>query len=223
MGRFVNADGVIITKRNLLDINSYCYCLNNPLNRVDHNGCWSLWGAIIGVAIAAVGIAAAVVAAPLVTAAVAAGYVAGVIYTAGVVACGVTATVCGAAKVQEAVTGENFLKDVIGEEAAEDLTVISTMGSLQGLSSLYVPKEKEPIGKPFDSNGPKYQEGVDPYTLAPSKDLSTLNRQRLSNAYKYGRDIPLSVYKSGIIEDGHHRLQNARQMKFAVDVFIMDK
>jgi len=75
-------------------------------------------------------------------------------------------------------------------------------------------------GKPFDPEGPKVQIGVDPKTLTPTKDLTTLDPVRLKNVEIFGRDQALSVYRNGVIEDGHHRLANALANNRAVDIVI---
>ncbi len=44
LGRFINADDISVldvTKSELNGLNLYCYCLNNPVNDFDENGCWS--------------------------------------------------------------------------------------------------------------------------------------------------------------------------------------
>ncbi|MFC4104265.1 S8 family serine peptidase [Paenibacillus xanthanilyticus] len=76
------------------------------------------------------------------------------------------------------------------------------------------------IGKPFNPNGPKVQMGIDPRTLTPTKDLSTLNSQRLKNAVQYGGDKTIIVDSSGRVLDGHHRLKYALQTGKAVDIQV---
>ena len=63
VGRFINADDVnyLGTENNTLSSNLFTYCINNPTNRLDENGNWSLpnWAKIaIGVAAIAVGVIA---------------------------------------------------------------------------------------------------------------------------------------------------------------------
>jgi RHS repeat-associated protein len=38
VGRFLNADSVIYNSKGVLGSNLFAYCLNNPINKVDHNG-----------------------------------------------------------------------------------------------------------------------------------------------------------------------------------------
>lgn len=61
--RFINADEYSDTDDGLLGFNMFAYCLNNPINRSDPNGSWSLpnWAKVaIGVAVIAVAAAVTV-------------------------------------------------------------------------------------------------------------------------------------------------------------------
>ena len=222
-GRFVNADCILAADVMILASNCFSYCRNKATDLIDPDGYSPFWGAVIGVGLIALGVAAMWVAAPVLGAAVAVGYASGAVYAAGVVGCGAVAVTCGAATIQEACTGENFMKDAIGDEATEFLTCMSTMGCCQGISYLYVPKPAEPIGKPFDPDGPRIQEGVDPHTLTPTKDLSTLNPQRLQQVQQYGMNQSIEVYRDGTVADGHHRLRLALENNAAVDVNIVGR
>ena len=53
-------------------------------------------------------------------------------------------------------------------------------------------------GKPFEVGKLGLQEGVDPNTLIPTKDLSTLNPQRIANAVKFAGDQAVIVGRTGI-------------------------
>ncbi|RTE11540.1 RHS repeat-associated core domain-containing protein [Paenibacillus whitsoniae] len=81
-------------------------------------------------------------------------------------------------------------------------------------------RSKEPVGKPFDPDGPTVQIGVDPRTLIPDKDLSKLSEQRLQNAVEFGGDHPIKVDRNGVVQDGHHRLLDAIRNNKPVDVQI---
>ena len=62
--RFINADEYSDTDDGLLGFNMFAYCLNNPMNRTDSNGNWSLSNlakVAIGVAAIAVGVVATAV------------------------------------------------------------------------------------------------------------------------------------------------------------------
>ena len=61
--RFINADEYSDTDDGLLGFNMFAYCMNNPINRTDPNGSWSLpnWAKVaIGVAVIAVAAAVTV-------------------------------------------------------------------------------------------------------------------------------------------------------------------
>ncbi len=81
-------------------------------------------------------------------------------------------------------------------------------------------KTQKPIGKEFDPKGKTVQEGIDPNTLKPVKDLDTLDPIRQKNAIKYAGDKPIIVDRNGNVLDGHHRLKDAIQNGRAVDVQI---
>ena len=78
----------------------------------------------------------------------------------------------------------------------------------------------KPWGKIFNPNGPLFQEGVDPRSLKPIRNLNKLNPSDLARVEKYGRDKVIHVFKNGYISDGHHRVANAIRYKRLVDVFI---
>lgn len=120
--RFINADEYSDTDDGLLGFNMFAYCLNNPINRSDPNGSWSLpnWAKVaIGVAAIAVGVAAAVVTAGTATAALPA-VVAGVktALVAGAVSAGSSAAV---ATVKSIAHGDNLSTAVknIGKAAVD--------------------------------------------------------------------------------------------------------
>ena len=79
---------------------------------------------------------------------------------------------------------------------------------------------KEPIGPDFKPNGPAVQEGINPNSLIPKKDLSTLDPARMADAIKHAGNRPIVVDKSGAVLDGHHRLAYAIKNNQAVDVSI---
>lgn len=75
-------------------------------------------------------------------------------------------------------------------------------------------------GKPFEAGKTGLQNGIDPNTLIPQKDLTTLNPQRMANAIKYGGDQAVRVGRTGIIQDGHHRVADAIMNGRAIDIFV---
>ena len=95
-------------------------------------------------------------------------------------------------------------------------------GVVKSIKEVYtmVKNNQKPIGPPYDPNGPRRQEGVDPNTLKPVKDLNTLDPQRIQNAVKYAGDESIQVYRDGTIYQGHHRVADAIKNRRAVDVFI---
>ena len=80
--------------------------------------------------------------------------------------------------------------------------------------------EKSNIGPDFDPNGPSVQEGVNPNSLKPTKDLSTLDPARIKNSIKYAENKPIIVDSDGNVLDGHHRLKYAIDNNRPVDVSV---
>ena len=76
------------------------------------------------------------------------------------------------------------------------------------------------IGPDFVPHGSAVQMGINPNSLIPTKDLSTLDIQRMKNAIKYGGDKPIIVDANGRVLDGHHRLKYAIENNRAVDASI---
>lgn len=54
MCRFINADGIIQTGQGMLDKNMFAYCLNNPVNKIDPNGTFTLTSTFIAALLAAI-------------------------------------------------------------------------------------------------------------------------------------------------------------------------
>ena len=81
-------------------------------------------------------------------------------------------------------------------------------------------KNNSRIGKVFDRKGSSVQEGIDPNTLIPSKDLSTLDPLRVQNTIRYAMDKPIIVDRNGVVLDVHHRLFAAIKSGRAVDIQI---
>ena len=87
------------------------------------------------------------------------------------------------------------------------------------IKNKFLKKTTDPIGPNFVPYGKSVQEGVNPNSLIPTKDLSTLDNQRMQNAVKYGGE-PIIVDNLGNVLDGHHRLKYAIKNNKAVDVSI---
>ena len=75
-------------------------------------------------------------------------------------------------------------------------------------------------GKPFEPGKTGFQYGVDPNTLIPQKNLATLDPKRMADAIKFGGDQSIRVGRTGIIQDGHHRVADAIKNGRAIDIFV---
>ena len=75
VGRFISSDVLLSTGQGVIGHNAYAYCLNNPVNREDSNGNWSMpnWLKVTIGAVALVGAVALTVATGVGAAAVAVG------------------------------------------------------------------------------------------------------------------------------------------------------
>lgn len=84
-------------------------------------------------------------------------------------------------------------------------------------------RDNRPIGTPFKKGQSvgSIQIGVDPRTLTPKKNLSTLDSQRIESAVDHARNSLLEVTADGVISDGHHRLKDAINNRRPVDVIIL--
>lgn len=76
------------------------------------------------------------------------------------------------------------------------------------------------IGPDFVPYGDAVQIGINPNSLKPTKDLSTLSDMRMKNAVRYGGYKPIIVDNLGNVLDGHYRLKFAIKNNKAVDVSI---
>jgi hypothetical protein len=99
-------------------------------------------------------------------------------------------------------------------------SVLMLAPALNSLSKISVASKE--IGVAFKAGQPlgTIQEGVNPKTLIPAKDLSKLDPKRISDAVKYAGDKALEVSRGGVIQQGHHRLAHALKTGRAVDVII---
>lgn len=75
-------------------------------------------------------------------------------------------------------------------------------------------------GKPFEPGKTGFQYGVNPNTLTPQKRLDTLDSKRMADAIKYAGDQSIRVGRTGIIQDGHHRVADAIMNGRAIDIFV---
>ena len=116
-GRFTQQDAwAFMDAADPLSLNLYTYCFSNPVMYVDPSGNWPDWGKLISGAML-IGIGVLSVGAVLATGG-AATFVVAAIY-AGMAAAGTMLVAQGSYEVEEAFTGQNPLKNAVGEEAYE--------------------------------------------------------------------------------------------------------
>jgi RHS repeat-associated protein len=228
-GRFINADGQLNHTEGFTGVNLFQYCGNNPVNSADPSGkAWLHWAiaalVVVGCAIAVVATAGGALPAILAVAAVASGGTALTVGSTVAAAAFVGASAALGTAAYLASSTSSSLNDFADQ--GNWGTVAATAGGAiisaasAAASTWSSSKSSMSTGKPFDPEGPKVQIGVDPKTLTPTKDLTTLDPVRLKNVEIFGRDQALSVYRNGVIEDGHHRLANALANNRAVDIVI---
>ncbi len=232
-GRFLNADSVI-DQSSVIGANLFVYCLNNPVNMTDETGhlpffaitaaVGAVVGAVVGGVVAAknggnvwIGIGIGAVAGALI------GTGAGMV-TGAALAGSITATTIqvafGASTLATMVAtggigaGVTYVANNLQRAGNEISNAIATT------TQKIVSNTPANPGKPFEAGKTGIQHGVNPNTLIPQKDLSTLNPQRMANAVKFGGDQAVRVGRTGIIQDGHHRVADAIMNGRAIDIFV---
>jgi hypothetical protein len=121
--------------------------------------------------------------------------------------------------------GVNPCSGAYGHGTATGVGVVAATGAagaVRGLAWRAAARESKAIGNAFQ-RGKKLgsiQEGVNPKTLTPAKDLEKLNPSRLRDAAQYARDKAIEVTSNGTIRDGHHRVKNAIDAGRAVDTVV---
>ena len=215
--------------------NLFAYCFNNPVNLTDSEGNWPKWvkgvvNIVSGVFQTAAGV----------TLAVASGWTGIGAVGGGVLILNGSADVAqGIGQITNAIFGKEVLSEEnamrVGAEELGEIIGGETGAVVAGyvydgivfVSSLYafssnvnLPKKPPNPGKPFRKGALGIQEGIDPNTLIPTKDLSRLSSFRINNAVKYAGDQAIRVTKSGVILDGHHRVAYAIKYGKMVDVFV---
>ncbi len=240
VGRFLNADSIVAgISDELSGYNLFAYCFCNPVNMSDTEGHWPKWitgvlnivsGASQMVTAAAVGIATGWTGVGAVAASVLA------VNGAATIAQGVGQVVndatddCVLREDNVVRTGTVYIGDALGGDtgamvagSAYDATIISCsiLSSYIAVPHNTVSTTPPNPGVPFKPGRTGMQYGVDPNTLTPTKNLSTLDPYRLKNAITYGGDHAVQVGITGIIQDGHHRVADAILNGRAVDVFVL--
>ncbi len=127
IGRFINADDAeyLGADGSLLSYNLFAYCLNNPVNRVDVNGNFSVSALLKGLGNVATGVAAIAIGAGVIACGVAAPIMLGVAVVT--VAAGILTTVNGASDIGEAFTGKNVIKDVVFQGSSKAYNTYSSI------------------------------------------------------------------------------------------------
>ena len=111
IGRFINLDDIAyLGMGGLISYNLFVYCGNNPVMGYDPYGTFDFWGIAKGVGRIATGIAAVAAGVAVCVAGVP---VAMIVAAAVTITAGVLTIVNGAADIQQAVTGDNFVQDTV--------------------------------------------------------------------------------------------------------------
>lgn len=126
----------------------------------------------------------------------------------------------------------SFAGGYISESLGGSYELGSAIGSMAGgiiggkIQSKMAARAAKPWGSQLDLNGPSYQEGVDPRSVAfkPRKNLKKLNPTRLAKVESLVqsgkvRDT-VEILRNGQVQQGHHRLANAIKHKRTIDVII---
>ena len=232
VGRFINSDGQL--NSGFFGNNMFAYCENNPVNMADNTGeipffvitaaVGAVIGAVAGGILAAqtggnvwAGIGLGAAAGALIG--TGAGMAAGAALAGSITATTGAVVAGGGTLVSTVATGG------VGAGATYVANNLQQAGNeLSNAIAISTPKiiSKTPAnpGNPFEAGKTGIQYGVNPNTLIPQKDLTTLDPQRMANAVKFGGDHAVRVGLTGIIQDGHHRVADAIMNGRAVDVFV---
>ncbi len=228
--RFINADKFVSTGSGINSCNMYAYCNNNPVMNVDYAGedwwHWALGAAVVvACAVAVIATAGGVAAGIAAVASVASGTAATT--TASTVAAGAfigSSIAYGSAAFMAASTSDSV--DEFNDQGDWGTVLTTVLGGATGaaygysLASSQLQSHPSNPGKDFNPNGPRIQEGVNPNSLIPTKDLSSLSPQRMEAAVKYAGNWAIEVSRSGVILDGHHRVAYAIKHGKMVDVIV---
>lgn len=234
IGRFINADSQLNVGEGPLGCNLFAYCGNDPVNFIDTSGSipFMVITAAIGIVVGAIagGIIAAIsggdVCAGIILGSLAggliglgAGALAGAMLAGSVVASTSAVVAGGSGLISTVATGG------LGAGLAYIASNLNDAGNeIVNFCTSVFPKHTSSAppnpGEPFQPGKTGFQLGVDPNTLTPTKDLSTLDPKRVADAVKYAGDQLIEVGITGRILDGHHRVLDAILSGRAVDVFV---
>lgn len=128
---------------------------------------------------------------------------------------GLVDTVKGAVAPEKPLSAEHWI-----DSAATASLIVGAASKIAKIGTAVKASHPTNPGSPFKAGKTGFQYGVDPNTLIPSKDLSTLDSQRISDAVKFGGNHSVIVGKTGIIQDGHHRVADAIKNGRAIDIFV---
>ena len=235
-GRFLNADGQLAgLGGDLRGYNLFAYCMNNPISLVDSTGYWPKWltgtlNTVSGVLQMATGVALGATVGWTGVGVVAAGIL--MANGAATATQGIGQIVNHVANT-EVLSEENLIRssvqsvgEAIGGETGAAVAgyaydgVVLAAGLYAGKVS--IPQKTVPAnpGNAFKPGVTGFQYGVNPNTLTPTKNLSNLDPQRITNAVRYGGNQSITAGLTGKIYDGHHRVADAIRNGRAIDVFV---
>ena len=220
-GRFVNADGQLNPQDGFSGYNMFAYCGNNPVMYADPTGhtislllfslgCLAFCGIMDICNGNASRRADAMMTDPS-------------LYNIGNWATmGAFDTVKGAVAPEKPLSLQHWMDSfaTVSMLLPPIMGVIDGVRGIPGLRSGTPSPSSKSIGSTFEAGKSGFQYGIDPNTLTPQKDLSSLNPQRMANAVKYGGDHVVIVGRTGIIQDGHHRVADAIINGRAIDIFV---
>ena len=199
VGRFLNADGLLGANGDLMSYNLFAYCSNNPVNMSDPTG------EIAAVTAAFICLTAAVILQ---------GFTPenkeradnfmnepNLYNTANWLTLGAVDTVKGAVQPEEPLSLQHWADSaqtalLLLPAASKGASLLDSWRYSSG--SLFKFPQKN-LGTAFKPGVTGLQSGVNPNTLIPAKDLSTLSTQRIADAVKFGGDQAIRVGRTGII------------------------
>ncbi|HAN20490.1 MAG TPA: hypothetical protein DCP51_02245 [Clostridiales bacterium] len=230
VGRFLNADNTIGANEDLLSGNLYAYCSNNPVNYSDPSGNSFILACIIAGIIlgGTIGGVSAYYNGTDVFEGIIKGALIGAAAGAFIGAAG-AAMFAGsfAATTAEVFAGMGTFGSLIstgGAAAGWDFISKNTSQAFSLFSQSIANLKHNPWKSMNDFNKGQpvgsIQRNVNPNTLIPTKILSTLDPQRIKNAWEYYGEQAIEVYRNGVIIEGHHRVAFAIMNELPVVVKV---